>query len=320
MDAVIPRSRPGSWLSRLNRPWLHFIVLGVVLFELQRLAFPPPKPVVGPLSEARIETLREQWLAATGQLPTEDQLQRVVDQELDRDMLFQRALALQLHLYDQVVYQRLLRNMAFLNLAGDKSDEQLYRQALDMRLHLGDEVIKRRMIQVMEQLLLAANPPAPVTEADVEAEFAARRDALLRPPRYSIEQLYLSREREGEVQQIIDTIEREGLGAREARRMSSPFLPGYVFTSQTPDQLARNFGAAFVMNLEQAQPRAGTWLGPIRSTYGLHYVWVEAVEPARDATLEEVRGQLERDLESHHRASALAAAVDRLREDYEVRQ
>ncbi|MBN7798006.1 peptidylprolyl isomerase [Parahaliea mediterranea] len=308
-----------SWLSRLNRPWLHFIVLGFVLFELQRMAFPAPKPVVGPLSEARVETLEQQWLAATGRPPTAAQSQRLIAQELDRDMLFQRALELDLHLYDQVVYQRLLRNMHFLQLAEGKSEQELYDQALEMRLHLGDEVIKRRMIQVMEQLLLAANPPAPVTGEDIAASFAERREELRRAPRYSIEQLYFNRQREGEIPAVIDTIAERGLDAAAARTMSSPFLPGYQFTRQTPDQLARNFGSTFVMNLQQAEPRPRSWVGPIRSTYGLHYVWVEDIEPARDATLAEVRPRLLRDLESRQRADALAGAIDKLRQQYEVR-
>ena len=90
----------------------------------------------------------------------------MVAAELDRDMLFQRAIELDLHLYDTVVYQRLLRNMRFLQLGEGKTDQELYEEALSMRLHLGDEVVKRRLIQVMEQLMLAANPPQPVTEDD----------------------------------------------------------------------------------------------------------------------------------------------------------
>ena len=87
---------------------------------------------------------------------------------------------------------------------------------------------------------------------------------------------------------------------------------------QTPDQLARHFGAAFVKNLQQLDPQPGTWRGPVRSTYGLHYVWVASVEPARDATLEEVRGQLLRDLESRAKAAALQDSIAAMRENYEV--
>ncbi len=308
-----------KFLSRLNRPWVHFVVLGFVLFQLEATMFPPPKPVIGPLSQARLDSLQQQWFASTGRLPTPEQHERIVQSELDRDMMFQKALAMDIHLYDTVVYQRLLRNMSFLQLADGKSEREQYEEALDMRLHLGDEVIKRRLIQIMEQLLLAANPPKAPTEAEVEQAFVDRREELHRPARYSIEHLYFKRERETEVDAVVATIKEQGLSAGEARKMSSPFLPGYVFKAQSPDQLARHFGASFVVNFEKAKPEAGHWLGPIRSTYGLHYVWVEAIEPARDATLEEVRGQLLRDLEVKAKALALANAIEQLRKNYEVK-
>ena len=307
-----------NFLSRLNRPWLHFIVLGSLLYYLQGVIFPRPKPVIGPLSEERVEALREQFFASTRRMPTEEQVARMVDAELDRDILFQRALALNLYRYDTVVYQRLLRNMRFLKLAEGKTDEELYRQALEMRLHLGDEVVKRRMIQVMEQLLLSANPPPRVTESMLAAEFEERREALRRPPRYSLEHLYFSREREADMQSAIDTITREELDAAAARELGAPFLPGYRFTRQSPDQLARHFGAAFVENLQATDPQPGAWSGPVRSTYGLHYVWVEDIEPAREAQLEEVRSLLQRDIEARLRAEALREATARLREQYEV--
>ena len=308
-----------KFLTRLNKPWLHFIVLGALLYYLQGVFFPEPKPVVGPLNQARLEALQQQWFASTGRLPTPEQQARMVAAELDRDMLFQRAIQLELHLYDTVVYQRLLRNMRFLQLAEGKSDQALYEEALAMRLHLGDEVVKRRLIQVMEQLMLAANPPQSVAEAALLAEFDKRREELRRSARYSIEHLYFNRERESDIDTVVATIAEQNLSAAQAREMSSPFLPGYRFKRQTPDQLARHFGAAFVKNLQEADPQPGSWRGPIRSTYGLHYVWVSDVEVDRDATLEEVRGQLLRDLESREKAAALQDSITTMRDSFEVR-
>ena len=305
-------------LARLNKPWLHFIVLGAALFYLQGMLFPTPKPVVGPLAEARLEALLQQWVSATGRMPTPAQQARMVAAELDRDMLFQRAIEMELYRYDTVVYQRLLRNMRFLGLDTGKTDEQLYQQALEMRLHLGDEVVKRRMIQVMEQLMLAAKPPLPVSEEALAAEFESRREELRRPPRYTIEHLYFNQERQAQMEQVISTIEQQQLSPQQAREMSSPFLPGYRFKRQSPEQLARHFGTEFVRNLQAADPQAGTWRGPIRSTYGQHYVWVDELEPARDATLEDVRAQLQRDLESRARVEALRESIAAMRENYEV--
>lgn len=307
-------------LSRFNRPWLHFIVLGSLLYYLQGEIFPEPKPVIGPLSEARTEALQQQWFASVGRAPTAEQQARMVQAELDRDMLFQRAVELELHLYDTVVYQRLLRNMRFLQMGEGKTDQELYEMALDMRLHLSDEVIKRRMIQVMEQLLLASNPPQTPTEAQITAEFEQRREELRRPPRYSIEHLYFNRERELEAETVIKKVQQENLNPEQARQLSSPFLPGYRFTAQTPDQLARNFGSSFVENLQNEHLQPGYWVGPVRSTYGLHYVWIDALEAGRDATIEEVRLQLNRDLESRAREAALRESIDAMRQHYEIRQ
>ena len=308
-----------NFLTRLNRPWIHFIVLGSLLFYLQGVFFPEPKPVIGPLNGARLEALQQQWFASTGRLPTPEQRARMVAAELDRDMLFQRAIELELYLYDTVVYQRLLLNMRFLQLGEGKTDQEIYEQALEMRLHLGDEVVKRRLIQVMEQLMLAANPPLPPTQEQLAAEFEQRREELRRPPRYSIEHLYFNREREAQVDSVIATIAEQNLSASAALEMSSPFLPGYQFKRQTPDQLARHFGASFVTNLQQTDPQAGTWRGPVRSTYGLHYVWVSDVEAEREATLEEVRAQLQRDLESRAKTAPLSESIAAMREHYEVK-
>lgn len=307
-----------KFLTRLNRPWIHFLVLGAGLFWAQGKLFPEPPVVIGPLSEVRVEALQQQWTSTVGRLPSEDQMQRMIVAELDRDMMFQRALELELHLYDTVVYQRLLRNMHFLGLADGRSDEELYKQALEMRLHLGDEVVKRRLIQIIEQLMLASNPPGAATDEEINSEFEKRREELRRPPRYSIEHIYFNREREGEIDAAIAKIREESLSPEQARELSSPFLPGYRFTSQTPEQLARHFGAAFVVNLEDSDPEAGQWSGPVRSTYGLHYVYVDALEPSRDATLEEVRVILVRDIESRARSAALQESTERMREDYEV--
>jgi hypothetical protein len=308
-----------TFLARLNRPWLHFIVLGSLLYYVQGLFFPAPKPVIGPLSQARLEALQQQWVASVGRPPTAEQQARLVEAELDRDMLFARALELKLHLYDSVVYQRLLLNMRFLHMGEGKTDDELYRMALDMRLHLSDEVIKRRLIQVMEQWLLATHPPHAPTEQELVAEFEQRHDELRRPPRYSIEHIFFNREREAEAPAVIAQINEQHLTPAQARELSSPFLPGYQFNAQSPQQLERHFGVEFVENLQRLQPQPGHWVGPVRSTYGLHYVWVSAVEPARDATLDEVRVQLQRDLEARARETALRDSVHAMRDNYEIR-
>ena len=58
----------------------------------------------------------------------------------------------------------------------------------------------------------------------------------------------------------------------------------------TPADLERTFGPGFAAAVGAAPLR--TWVGPVRSTYGLHLVWVHAREPGRTPALAEVRGRV----------------------------
>lgn len=315
-----------SWFVRINKPWLHFVVLGVVFYQLQIALFPEPKVVIGPLSETRIATLKQQWLTSTGRQPSQDQVARYIAVELDRDMLLQRAIDLDLHLGDPIVYQRLILNMNFLQLADGASDAELFDRAIAMRMHLDDEVVKRRLIQRMEQRLLANAPPMKPTIKDIEAAYVQRREALRRPPLYSIEHVFFPTDREQDNPSVIASITREGLDLQAARTLGAPFLQGHRFLRQSPDQLARNFGKSFVVSLKEAvsqsaitQSGGGRWVGSIRSAYGLHYVWLSEFEPARDVELREVKQQLLTDLEYTAGKKALQCAVAALRAEFDIR-
>ena len=302
----------------LSRPWLHFIALGLGLFLLKGQLFPEPKPSLGPLPPAQVNGLERQWFATTGRMPNEAQLDAMVRAELDRKMLFREALALDLHRIDPIVQQRLVRNMRFLKLDRGRDDAALIQDALRMELHLGDEVVKRRLVQVMEQLLLSRRPPGPVTEAEIAAAFSEQRDELVEPARYTLQQVFLARERADDAEALLARFREEGLSPEVALQFSSPFLPGYRFVGMSAAQLARQFGAAFVLNLRNARPQTGQWVGPVQSTYGAHLVWLEALQPERPLELDEVSEQLRRDIEHSKRQQALAEAVAAVREDYEV--
>jgi hypothetical protein len=309
-----------KWLGHLHKPWLHFLVLGSVLYQIQITVFPDPKTVIGPLGASRQEALQHQWLTSFGQPPTDKQRAKLIADELERDLLFQRALELRLHLQDGIVYDQLIRNMRFLDVDTDKSNSELFQAALDMRLHLADEVVKRRLIDKMKQRLLTLNPPIEVEETQIAAEFIVRKHEFYRSPRYSFTHVFINPEREAELDSIIKTIQDQQLDARAARYLSSPFMSGYEFQAQTAEQLARNFGAVFISDLTKTAPIVGQWHGPIRSSFGWHYVWVSAVEAGRDARLDEVAPQLRRRLEVTARERALHSAIADLRSDYEVRQ
>ena len=307
------------WVTRFNKPWLHFIVLGIIFFNAQSSIFPEPKVVIGPLHTSRVEALQQQWIALFGRQPSVAQQEKMIAEELERDLLFHYALDLELHLRDKIVYDQLIRNMRFLNIAEGKNNAGLFQQALDLQLHLGDEVIKRRLVKKVQERLLNKSPPSAPTEQQLRAEFSKRTEEFRVPTRLSISQLFFNRESEVELESAVAIIQQQNLDANTARRLGSPFMSGYEFRDQTPDQLARHFGVRFVLELMQAEPIADQWLGPIHSIYGLHYVWIAAIEPGRDAQFEEAQPQVRRDLMAKARTQALKDSIAALRNDYEVR-
>jgi len=317
---VLPRqpSRGVNTLKLLSAPWFHFLLMGSCLFLLQGFLWPEPPPRVGPLAEARIETLKRQWLTTTGRMPSPSELSSMVATELDREMLFQEALSLDLHRLDPVVEQRLLRNMRFLNLDDGQGEQALLDAAWRMDLHLGDEVVRRRLIQLMEQLLLVRHPPAEVTDAALRQRYAALADELVLPPRYTLQHVYLPGDRSEQAAALLARFREKDVNPAVALKHGAPFLSGYRFVSRTPEQLSRDFGTAFVTNLEQLSAQAVGWVGPVYSTYGVHLVYLEQRQPGRPLTFAESRDRLERELVYEYRREALAAAVSELRENYEV--
>ena len=57
----------------------------------------------------------------------------------------------------------------------------------------------------------------------------------------------------------------------------------------------------------------------MRSSYGLHLVWVEAHEAAREATLDSVRSQISHRLREERRDASAREFLERLRQAYTVR-
>ena len=78
----------------INTKALRFLLLGLVFYTLMQLLFPEPKPQIGPLAQGRIDALVDEWQALMGRPMSDSERDSVLLAELDRDMLFAKALEL----------------------------------------------------------------------------------------------------------------------------------------------------------------------------------------------------------------------------------
>ena len=119
---------------------------------------------------------------------------------------------------------------------------------------------------------------------------------------------------------VTEQVSSAQLGPDEARLLGAPFLSGYAFTKQSPEQMTRTFGAIFAEQLTAQDSAPQRWVGPIDSVFGVHYVFIDAVEPARVLALEEVSLRIERDLVREAEEQLVADWVERAMTGYEVRR
>jgi hypothetical protein len=304
----------------LKKPWLHFLLLGLMLFVGGQGFFPEPKPVLGPPNPERLSAMVENYtrFAPAGVSPA--LLEQFIDTELRDELLFREALKRDLQYRDAAVEQRIIRNMRFLDTTTDASDQDLIEQGYALRLHLTDEVIRRRLVQIMERLIVATRPdPAPGAEA-VAARYWQELDSWHEPARYTLSHVFLSTERAAEMPTVMAQINAENLSPDAARLLGAPFLSGYTFRRQSPEQMARVFGAEFAEQVGATEVQAGAWIGPVTSVFGQHYVFIETFEPSRTLELNEVRVRIERDLVREGEEQAVVDWVEAEMAGYEVRR
>jgi hypothetical protein len=194
-------------------------------------------------------------------------------------------------------------------------EEVLYRTALTLGLDKDDTVIRRRLRQKME-FLFEDTVPAP-QDPELRAYFAAHADRFRTQPLISFRQVFVSMNRgsvaESDARQILTRLASAAPGATGG---GDTLLLGEGFSPTPLDRIAALFGDDFAHSIAQAPP--GSWVGPLRSSYGLHLVRVTAVESAALPLFEDVRPAVEREWFAEHRAAAQTAQYQALRARYRV--
>ena len=251
---------------------LHFLVLGAALFGLfgmteKKDAGAPTKVVV---SASRVANLADGFARTWRRPPTGQELQILIEDDI--------------------------------------RDEIFYREGRAAGLDRDDFVIRRRVRQKME--FFAEDAAAAEPSADQLAAYLASNPERFRTEdRLTFHQVFLSATRrgralDGDARQIAETLVRANLEVDTAP-IGDPFLLGEEFREMPRSDIARTFGQEFAEQLSAVAP--GRWLGPIRSSFGAHFVFVDerlnGTLPQLDAVREAVRREWQnaRQVEAEHK-------------------
>ena len=261
----------------LREPLVHFVLLGALVFVVHRAVFGGAPSSRVTRRDAPLEQLRQDWFAARGALPSAVEEATLVQEWMD--------------------------------------EEVLYRRAIELGLDQNDTVVRRRLVQRMRFLIEDTHRIEPPTEDELESWLEEHPQRFADPPTISFTHRFFSRGKHGAELFAVARVALERMQDDPTAAIDDdPFFRGTDFEDVKPAEVERAFGAEFEEALVDLPLER--WAGPVRSAYGLHLVHVSERAAPEAPTLATVREKVERDWMQAERDQRNRNALAKLRARY----
>lgn len=196
-------------------------------------------------------------------------------------------------------------------------DEIYYREAIAIGLDRGDAMIRRKLRQKMEFILEDIAAQAEPTDADLKAFMKKHPENYLIDPQIAFRQVYINVDRRGKSAEAYARLILDQLNeGADPDSVGDRFLLNNKTELTSLWEIKRHYGEAFSRSLLKLAP--GRWVGPLRSGFGLHLVFIEARVENRMPELKEVRETVKRDWAVALQKELKDAAYAKIREQYTV--
>jgi len=274
-----------GWFSLLLKdPLFHFVVLGAILFTAylyvnEDIEVSEPKRII--IDQNVLARLTVPFTQSWMRKPTKEELNGLVHEYI--------------------------------------KEEIIYREALELGLDKDDPVIRRRMRQKMEFLNQDISDPPKATDAVLQVYLDKHKSAFVRPPMATFTQLFFRLDSADDVERIkAHLVELHGLTIEQTdlAAIGDTTLLTASMIDASPAEVARVFGQEFAKELFTFGDQK--WVGPIRSGFGLHLVYIEKLVQSETPALEDIRKAVERDWLSEQRNIANNRFYQILRDRYVV--
>ncbi|MEH6609204.1 MAG: peptidylprolyl isomerase [Halioglobus sp.] len=267
----------------LREPLLHFLLIGGALFlayNLQNEDLVNNNQII--ISEAEVDRLITLWERKKQRLPTQNELQNLIDQQV--------------------------------------REEVMYREALAMGLDQNDGVVRRRLAQKVEFISADLAALVEPTEAELTDYLATHSNKFELPGRINFTQVYINSDKHGSnTQNYADSLLIELTQA--SSDMSLETLGDSVMLDQyyeqvTEHDVTRLFGKHFAKEIFSLS--VGSWQGIISSGYGPHLVRIDDKTENRQPELDTVRQKVRTEWLAQQRREMDKIFYESLRQRYEV--
>lgn len=269
---------PATKRSKHWKPILHFFLLGFVVFGLKAW-FEKPESTTKDNHLIEISSSDLEWFRA------------MFRKRMGRDP-FAEELQAQV---DQLVKEQVLS-----------------REAEKLGLDSDDDLIRRRLAQKMDYLLRDLAAGLQASEEELESYLQENRDRYEIPGDISFEQVLFKTNERGEagaelaLAMFLDHPNREG----------DPTMLPRINEKQSVTQIRGVYGSDFLEGIQSLEN--GKWHGPVKSSFGLHAVYIHEHTPSIVPGVSDIRERLTSDWLADKQAEVSAEAYQALLDQYSV--
>jgi peptidyl-prolyl cis-trans isomerase C len=197
-------------------------------------------------------------------------------------------------------------------------NEIFYREALARDMDREDPRVRMALIQKMQLLAEGQADARSVTEQDLSAFFALRKEQYRIPAKVSLIQIFFrdGTDARARADNLLLQFQKQEPSEAILRDAGDPTMFDTIQEAVTALELEKQFGTDFTA--EVLSLTAGKWSGPVRSGYGLHVVKIFDRIPGRIPDLAEVRDKVEADLQYEARRAAEEQGYQEIAGKYKI--
>ena len=272
----------------LREPLLHFFLIGAAIYGAYAIYGAPVDEGGGDerrivVDKAQVDGFVAAWQARWSRPPTEQELDGLI--------------------------KRFIRESIY------------YREAVAMGLDQDDPITRRRMAQKLEFLtkdIAAMKQPA---DGELERFFEDNRDDYRAPDLISFTHVFIDPDKRGDAtlddaKALLAQLTAIGPPDAATADKGDRFLLRNEFVQQSELEVRKSLGSGFAASVMQLEP--GQWHGPVLSGYGTHLVFVSALEPAPDPSLEAVKDEVLQDWQAGQQEIIEGQFYEELKSRYEI--
>ncbi len=265
----------------LHEPLVHFVFLGVVIFtgySLFSKQISEPGNIV--ITKGDIAALTTGFVRTRHRPPTDEELE---------------------------------------GLVRDRIRQEVYcREALALGLDKDDIIIQRRLQQKMEFIVNDNVEEAKPSDAALTDFLAKHPDKFKVEPRFTFRQVFLDPDKRGnstekDAARMLSILNQGDADFQKSGDLT--LLPSELSNARATE-VSNQFGDAFALQLSQL-PK-GKWVGPVRSTYGLHLVRISERTEGGAPALADIREAASREWDDARRQEANEKFYQELLKNYKV--